>query len=492
MTTKTELVTLERSGLIQVAAVQPELEYLFRHALVQDAAYSSLLKQDRRALHKLAAESVLQVYPDRRRELAGVIAMHFELAGDPASAAEHFAVAGEHALERFAQREAASFFRRALDLLPANDGRVDLRMRAAIGLAKSGWTFSGLGGAVEELERAIDAAGEHADRRLLGDAYFWVAFMRRVSGESIETSPRLRQALEQAEQIGVELGDPAANAIPKAFMGVGAMFTGQLREGATLLSEALEALEGRSDPLSTAILSGFLAMTYARLGEFDRAERALQRADRFAAQGDEIARLDSNIARTSIFLERGDVASASTLGSHCADQSEALGAVSCAVAANVLLGQSRLILEDALGAKAPLERGLELSLVTEMAPFRTLAKGMLGSVRTRLGDLPAGAASWNDALATAALGGDRFGEAVTLWGRARTHLREATPDPRAALADLDKAFELFEEMEARPSTARTLRDRGDVLRAMGRAAEAEDSQRRANAIATELGLKDFG
>ena len=47
-------------------------------------------------------------------------------------------------------------------------------------------------------------------------------------------------------------------------------------------------------------------------------------------------------------------------------------------------------------------------------------------------------------------------------------------------------------MEARPSTARTLRDRGDVLRAMGRAAEAEDSQRRANAIATELGLKDFG
>src|SRR5437867_9366510 len=133
MTTKTDLVTLEGSGLIQVAAVQPELEYLFRHALVRDAAYSSLLKQDRRALHKLAAESLLAVYPERRRELAPVIAMHFEQAGDPASAAEHFAVAGEHALERFAQREAVSFFRRALDLLPPNDPRVDLRMRAAIG-----------------------------------------------------------------------------------------------------------------------------------------------------------------------------------------------------------------------------------------------------------------------------------------------------------------------------------------------------------------------
>ena len=52
MTTRTELNTLEQSGLVQVAALEPELEYLFRHALVQDAAYSSLLKQDRRALHQ--------------------------------------------------------------------------------------------------------------------------------------------------------------------------------------------------------------------------------------------------------------------------------------------------------------------------------------------------------------------------------------------------------------------------------------------------------
>jgi len=59
MTTRAELGILEASGLVQVAAMVPELEYLFRHALVQDAAYSSLLKQDRRALHRLAAEKVL-------------------------------------------------------------------------------------------------------------------------------------------------------------------------------------------------------------------------------------------------------------------------------------------------------------------------------------------------------------------------------------------------------------------------------------------------
>jgi len=491
VTTKTELGTLEASGLIQVAAVQPELEYLFRHALVQDAAYNSLLKQDRRSLHELAAETLLSLYPDRRRELAAVIAMHFEQAGDAARAVEHLIVAGEHALERFAQREAVSFFARAVDLLPADDPRVDLRMRAAIGTARAGWTFSGLSGAKEQLERAIAVAGDRADRRLLAEAYFWVAFLRRMSGESPDSSPQLKHALDQIEAIGEQLGDPSAHAIPKAFMGAGVMFNGELRKGAQMLSEALDELEGRTDPLSTAILSGFLTITYARLGEFALAERALSRAMRFADQGDEIARLDSRIARVSILLERGDIHEGSVLASQCAETSEALGATSCSVAANVFLGQSRLIQEDALGARGPLERGLELSLVTYMAPMRTLAQGMLGSVKARLGDLPAADAGWSEALADADTAGDRFGEAVTLWGRARTHLRQQSPDSAAALTDLDRAVALFEVMEARPSLARALRDRALVLRTVGRGGEAGEAERRSREIAAEIGLKDF-
>ena len=57
MTARSDLGTLEASGLIEIAALQPELEYLFRHALVQDAAYASLLKQERRTLHRAAAET---------------------------------------------------------------------------------------------------------------------------------------------------------------------------------------------------------------------------------------------------------------------------------------------------------------------------------------------------------------------------------------------------------------------------------------------------
>ena len=104
MSTRADLGTLEAGGLIEIAALQPELEYLFRHALVQEAAYTSLLKQDRRSLHRAAGEIIMALHPERARELAGVIGMHFEQAGDNSRAAEQLVVTGEHSLEHIANR----------------------------------------------------------------------------------------------------------------------------------------------------------------------------------------------------------------------------------------------------------------------------------------------------------------------------------------------------------------------------------------------------
>ena len=62
MTVTTHLTTLEASGLVRLAQTQPELEYLFRHALLQDAAYGSLVRSDRRALHLAVAEAMERLY----------------------------------------------------------------------------------------------------------------------------------------------------------------------------------------------------------------------------------------------------------------------------------------------------------------------------------------------------------------------------------------------------------------------------------------------
>ncbi|HET7467082.1 MAG TPA: hypothetical protein VFL29_10470 [Candidatus Dormibacteraeota bacterium] len=489
MSTRADLGTLEASGLIEIAALQPELEYLFRHALVQEAAYASLLKQDRRSLHRAAAEVILALHPDRTRELAGVIGMHFEQAGDNGRAAEHLVVAGDHALERFANREAIAFFGRAGALADATQS--DLKLRAAIGVAKAGWAFIRSPNELEQLRRALEAT-EGADPLLVAEANFWVAFLLRQRGDLPDTSPELKAALERAANLGTELGDPTSAALPKALMGAFTSLTGELRDGARQMNEALEVLEKKGDAVSIAMVADFLAMAYSRMGDFDAAEDAIARAKKVAGdEGDAISRLDADITQATLHLERGEPDLAYADAQRCSVRAEDLGAYACAVAANVMYGAASLARDDATGAKAPLERGTELCNLTNMAPMRTLLNALLGSTRARLGDMPGGIAGWDEALAGARSMNDRYGEAQTLWGRGRTYAHAPNSELGAALEDLNGAVALMEQMEARPGLARALHDRAFALRALGREDEAARDEARSQELGRELGLKDL-
>ncbi|MBS1811693.1 MAG: hypothetical protein JST84_26265 [Acidobacteria bacterium] len=114
MTLLVQLNSLEATGLIRLATVQPELEYLFRHALVQDAAYGSLLKNDRRHLHQAVGEALESLYPQQCDELAATLALHFEKADAHEKALRYFALAAERASESYANTEAIAFYESAI------------------------------------------------------------------------------------------------------------------------------------------------------------------------------------------------------------------------------------------------------------------------------------------------------------------------------------------------------------------------------------------
>lgn len=132
---ESHLDTLEQSNLIHVARAEPELEYLFRHALVQDAAYDSLLKADRRRLHRQVGEILEQLYPERQRELASLLAHHFHEAGEPEQARHYFTLAGDHAASSYANREAEQHYRHALFLATEETQRAYLLDRLAATLS---------------------------------------------------------------------------------------------------------------------------------------------------------------------------------------------------------------------------------------------------------------------------------------------------------------------------------------------------------------------
>jgi hypothetical protein len=115
MTLKHQLLTLENAELIRLAMATPELAYLFRHALVQEAAYGSMVRADRRRLHLVVGECLERLYSDQRAtpELAALLARHFDGAED-SRALPYAVLAAEAASGRYANAEAVSYYSLAL------------------------------------------------------------------------------------------------------------------------------------------------------------------------------------------------------------------------------------------------------------------------------------------------------------------------------------------------------------------------------------------
>jgi len=112
-----QLLTLQQEEMIRERARLPELEYIFKHELTREAAYNGLLRKQRRVSHQQVAQALERLYPDRLEEQLGLLAYHWERAGDAEKATEYLLRAGDQARLAYAHEEAVDYYRRALALL---------------------------------------------------------------------------------------------------------------------------------------------------------------------------------------------------------------------------------------------------------------------------------------------------------------------------------------------------------------------------------------
>ena len=129
----TRLSHLKDIEIIRERERMGEREYLFKHALVQEAAYESILPQKRNALHHQVAVSIEKVFHERRHEFYGMLAYHYSRAEDLEKTELYLIKAGEEALKSSASNEALHFYQDALDLyLKKQDSTIDPEKLAMI------------------------------------------------------------------------------------------------------------------------------------------------------------------------------------------------------------------------------------------------------------------------------------------------------------------------------------------------------------------------
>ncbi len=108
---------LQRSDFIFERPAFPEVEYAFKHALIQEVAANSLLLSQRSKLHERTAEAIESLYPGRLDDYLNELAHHYSKSGNARKAIRYLHLAGEQALQQSAQREGIRHLGAALELL---------------------------------------------------------------------------------------------------------------------------------------------------------------------------------------------------------------------------------------------------------------------------------------------------------------------------------------------------------------------------------------
>jgi class 3 adenylate cyclase/predicted ATPase len=238
---------LVAAGLLFRQGLPPQATYLFKHALVQDAAYGTLLREPRRALHAHIAETMESQFAEIAENQPELLARHCTEARQIEKAAGLWSRAGQRSLERSAAVEAVAQLTRALDLiavLPATptlrseEIKIQVRLTNALMHAK-GYAAPETKASVERARALIDRAeslGEPPDDPLVLFPVlygFWVASYIAFSGDT------LRDLAAQFLTLAEKQGSTGPLAVGHRLMGTSLLCTGDAAKARTHLDRAV-------------------------------------------------------------------------------------------------------------------------------------------------------------------------------------------------------------------------------------------------------------
>ena len=249
-----------QAGLLFRQGVPPHATYLFKHALVQDAAYGTLLREPRRALHARIAETLESQFAEIAENQPELLARHCTEAGLIEKAAGLWGKAGQRSLERSALVEAAEQLTRALDqiaTLPATPAlrREQIKLQVALItplIHVKGYAAPETKAAAERARLLIEQAealGEPPEDPLLLFSVlygFWVANYVAFNGDV------MRELAAQFLALAEKQGATVPLMIGHRLMGVSLLCTGDIAEGRAHLDQAIALYDpAEHRPLAT-------------------------------------------------------------------------------------------------------------------------------------------------------------------------------------------------------------------------------------------------
>ncbi len=524
------IARLEEQGLIyrqDVFQFHAGEEWVFRHALVHEVVYGTLLKKTRKDLHRWVAEHMAQTHALETLELASLAAFHFRSAGAHAEAAKLYARAGELSILARADEEAAEYFARAYELVDA---------LAAGGEVEDSFDFDGT-----RARLAMQRAGVLLRLGRYDDALAALAVVERTAKARADADLGAEAAAERARILAfqgrfteaVELArrgtdhwrtrnQPARLAQAHFLEGEIHFLSGRLENVFMSLKNAQDHFDRAQDASGRARCLFQLGFVLAARGFHDQAYKALEQSLQSATDPDSARSLAGQGKLAVLLAERGDlegaIAALRSVVAACAQrglrraESGNRTSLGMLLTRRGLTSPAREELDRALAVKSQIgdRRGRALCLLNlaetwqadaeygralhafgealdearAASDLSVEAKVKLAEARARfeIADRTRAEALFGEAIDLAKGAGLRWEEGLAILGRARTAERGMLGS-----LQLGKAETVAREIGSRPLAAEIQLARAEAAHAKGDLAQAEAHARSARDTAATCG-----
>jgi predicted ATPase len=473
---------LTQAELVFGEGKPPDAKYLFKHALVRDAAYESLLKGRRQALHARIAAALEKRFLDIARAQPELVAHHCTAAGLTEKAVEYWSKAGQSAIERSAMAEAVVQLKKGLELLAglpddATRRRRELDLQVDLGvalMAARGWGSPEAGGAYARARELCEQIGTVAQ--------LWPVLFGQWVFHSVRADRNpAREVTEELLRRAQENGDTDAIMVAHRTVGTDAFLCGEVVAARAHLEQALAlynperhrsfALRYVYDPRVAAL--SWLAFALASLGY---PKQAKDRSREALAAGSELGHLTTlaNARMYACFL-----AQLCREDRTARDQAEALAALATeqkfphfVAAATALRGWARAEAGEVEAGLAHLRQGFAEWREMGGRHWEPYFLGLQAETQGRVGQVSEALVLVKQALEEAerTVGGWFEAELHRLHGEAllrteQPNMREAEACFRLALSVAQKQSAKWWELRAARSLARIWADRGERRKA---------------------------
>ncbi len=462
LTLQNGLDQLVQAELLYQRGRLPHSRYTFKHALVQDAAYHSLLKRTRRYYHQQVGELLERRYPDITQSQPNLVAQHYVKAENDAKAVEYLTRSADKAAGLYAHAEAVTTLEAALfhaeRLTTENRDRCALEI--VLRLAESLHFLGRRQELVEKLLQQQARLDRLADASLAGKFYFWLGFAHSFLGHRAEAERALGHALQEATRAG----DGAVSGRIHRALAMECTFSGRpLEEAVDHGREAVALLERNRDEFWLA--QALFALSYASYyrGDF---ESALDAAARLNLLGETVgsrrARANAATMIGLTYATRGDWAEGIDAEQRALglspDNFETAFILAC-------LGKAYAEGEDAAQAVPVLVQAVELADQVRSLQWRCYFRTMLGDAYVLSGDFDKARL-----VVRKALDGSteiRFLLGVGLSNQVLGRIARAQGDMAEAGRNFGEAIATFGAIGARFELARTYLDLATLAQAQG-------------------------